>query len=54
VRFPFIAAIGAGILSLISFSHDNMLLASIVIGTLILIAREKLVKENIHGKQDIQ
>jgi 4-azaleucine resistance transporter AzlC len=54
VRFPFIAAIGAGILSLILFSPDNMLLASIVIGTLILIAREKLVKENIHGKQDIQ
>lgn len=40
-RFPFIAAVGAGALSLILFSSDNMLLASIVLGTLILIGREK-------------
>jgi len=40
-RFPFLAALGAGALSLVLFSPDNMLLASIVIGTLILIGREK-------------
>ncbi|MDY0129228.1 MAG: AzlC family ABC transporter permease [Methanosarcina vacuolata] len=40
-RFPFIAAVGAGALSLILFSSDNMLLASIILGTLILIGREK-------------
>lgn len=54
VRFPFIAAVGAGILSLMFFRPENMLLASIIIGTLILIAREKFVKENLHVKQDIQ
>lgn len=41
VRFPFIAAVGAGVLSLVLFSSDNMLLASIVLGTLVLIGREK-------------
>ncbi len=53
VRFPFIAAIGAGIFSLIFFRPENMLLASIVLGTLILITREKLVKENLRGKQNM-
>ncbi|HWQ47459.1 MAG TPA: AzlC family ABC transporter permease [Methanosarcina sp.] len=43
-RFPFIAAVGAGALSLTLFSPDNMLLASIVLGTLILIGREKLTQ----------
>jgi len=51
IRFPFIAAIAAGILSLIFFSSENMLLASIILGTLILIAREKFLKENLPGKQ---
>jgi 4-azaleucine resistance transporter AzlC len=45
-RFPFIAAIGAGIFSLLFFRPEDMLLASIVLGILILIAREKLVKKN--------
>lgn len=40
-RFPFIAAMGAGTLSLIFFSPDNMLLASIILGTFILMGREK-------------
>jgi 4-azaleucine resistance transporter AzlC len=44
VRFPFIASIAAGILSLIFFRSENMLLASIVLGILILIAREKFTK----------
>ncbi len=39
-RFPFLAALNAGALSLVFFSPDNMLLASIVLGTLILIGRE--------------
>jgi 4-azaleucine resistance transporter AzlC len=43
-RFPFLAALGAGALSLILFSPDNMLLASIVLGTLILIGREKSIQ----------
>jgi 4-azaleucine resistance transporter AzlC len=46
VRFPFVAAIGAGITSLIFFRSENMLLASIILGTIILIAREKFVKGN--------
>ena len=41
VRFPFIVAIGAGTLSLIFFRSENMLLASIVLGTIILIIRER-------------
>ncbi len=40
-RFPFLAAVGAGALSIIFFSPDNMLLASIILGTLILMGREK-------------
>ena len=54
VRFPFIAAIGAGIFSLIFFGSEHMLLASIVLGTIILIAREKLVKGKLYGKQNEQ
>jgi 4-azaleucine resistance transporter AzlC len=46
VRFPFVAAIGAGIFSLMFFRPEDMLLTSIILGTLILIAREKLVKKN--------
>ncbi|AKB28802.1 Branched-chain amino acid transport protein [Methanosarcina siciliae T4/M] len=42
VRFPFVAAVGAGAVSLILFSPDNMLLISIILGIMILIAREKL------------
>ena len=45
VRFPFIAAVGAGILSLLFFGPENMLLTSIVLGSIILIAREKFVRE---------
>ncbi|WP_292388072.1 AzlC family ABC transporter permease [Methanosarcina sp. UBA5] len=52
-RFPFIAAIGAGALSLILFSPDNMLLASIVLGTLILIVREKSMQRT-QREQKIQ
>ncbi len=44
-RFPFIAAVSAGTLSLILFNPDNMLLASIVLGTLILIGREKSMQK---------
>ncbi|MDD3316941.1 MAG: AzlC family ABC transporter permease [Methanosarcina sp.] len=44
-RFPFIAALGAGAFSLIIFSPDNMLLASIILGTLILMAREKSMQK---------
>lgn len=47
VRFPFVAAVGAGATSLILFSPDNMLLISIILGTLILIGREKMMQENI-------
>ncbi len=39
-RFPFLAALNAGALSLVFFSPYNMLLASIVLGTLILIGKE--------------
>ena len=49
VRFPFVAAVGAGVASLILFSPDNMLLASIILGALILMGREKLLMQgNIH------
>jgi len=47
VRFPFIAAVGAGVTSLILFSPEKMLLISIILGTLILIGREKLGKGNL-------
>lgn len=55
-RFPFLAALGAGAFSLIVFSPDNMLLVSIVIGTLILIGREKSMQriQRIQGIQGIQ
>ncbi len=43
-RFPFIAAIGAGVISIVLFNPKNMLLVSILIGTLILAAHEKIVK----------
>ncbi|MDP2215854.1 MAG: AzlC family ABC transporter permease [Methanolobus sp.] len=43
-RFPFMAAIGAGVISLMLFSPENMLLFSIVIGTLILMVHEKITK----------
>jgi len=43
--FPFLVALSAGALSLVLFSPDNMLLASIVLGTLILIGREYLVQK---------
>jgi len=43
-RFPFMAAIGAGVLSLLLFSPDNMLLLSIVIGTFILVMYERTTK----------
>ena len=46
VRFPFLTAAGAGALSLILFSPDNMLLISIILGTLILMGREKLMQKN--------
>ncbi|WP_048192982.1 AzlC family ABC transporter permease [Methanococcoides methylutens] len=45
-RFPFMAAMGAGIISLMLFSPENMLLFSIFIGTLILIAHERFVQED--------
>ena len=44
IRFPFMAAIGAGVISLMLFSPENMLLFSIVIGTLILMVHEKITK----------
>ncbi len=40
-RFPFMAALGAGVVSLLLFSPENMLLLSIILGTLVLIAHEK-------------
>ncbi len=43
--FPFLAAVCAGALSLLLFSPDNMLLASIIFGTLILMGREKSMKK---------
>jgi len=45
VRFPFITAVVAGTFSLIFFGPQNILLTSTVIGSMILIAREKIVKE---------
>ncbi|WP_440951893.1 AzlC family ABC transporter permease [Methanococcoides sp. FTZ1] len=45
-RFPFMAAMGAGVISLLLFSPDNMLLLSIFIGTFILIAYERFVRNN--------
>ncbi|PAV12717.1 branched-chain amino acid ABC transporter [Methanosarcina spelaei] len=52
-RFPFIAAVGAGTLSLIMFSSDNMLLASIILGTLILIGKEKSMQRT-QREQEMQ
>ncbi|WP_321420542.1 AzlC family ABC transporter permease [uncultured Methanomethylovorans sp.] len=43
-RFPFIAAIIAGVISILLFSPKNMLLISILIGTLILVAHEKIIQ----------
>lgn len=43
-RFPFIAAVLAGMISIVLFSPKNMLLVSILIGTLILVAHEKIVQ----------
>jgi 4-azaleucine resistance transporter AzlC len=54
VRFPFIAAVGAGAISLILFSPDNMLLISIILGTLILMGREKMVPGNMHVDKEIR
>ncbi|WP_440955219.1 AzlC family ABC transporter permease [Methanosarcina sp. Mfa9] len=42
-RFPFMAALGAGVVSLVIFSPENMLLLSIILGTFILIAHEKFM-----------
>ncbi|SET01411.1 4-azaleucine resistance probable transporter AzlC [Methanococcoides vulcani] len=46
-RFPFMAAMGAGVISLMLFSPDNMLLFSIFIGTLILMAHERFVQDDL-------
>lgn len=46
-RFPFMAAMGAGVISLLLFSPDNMLLFSIFIGTLILMAHERFVQDDL-------
>jgi len=43
-RFPFIVAVLAGGISLVLFSSENMLLFSILIGTIILIVHEKIVQ----------
>jgi len=53
-RFPFMAAIGAGALSLVLFSPDNMLLASIILGTLILIGKEKSMYGNISMRKGLR
>lgn len=54
VRFPFVAAFGAGIISLIFFKSENMLLVSIILGITVLIAREKFVKGKTYKNQNIQ
>jgi 4-azaleucine resistance transporter AzlC len=54
VRFPFVAAVGAGATSLILFSPDNMLLISIILGTLVLMGREKLVQGNMSVNKGIR
>lgn len=43
-RFPFIAAVLAGFIAIVLFSPKNMLLASILIGALILTAHEKIAQ----------
>ncbi len=53
-RFPFIVAIGAGILSLILFNSDNMLLSSIILGTLVLIGKEKAVQKSLSLRQGVR
>lgn len=50
--FPFLAAVFAGIFSLMFFSPDNMLLISILLGTLILMGREKLVQNEEFRKKN--
>jgi branched-subunit amino acid transport protein AzlD len=54
VRFPFVAAVGAGAASLILFSPDNMLLISIILGTLILMGREKLIQGDLNMNKGIK
>jgi 4-azaleucine resistance transporter AzlC len=54
VRFPFVAAVGAGAASLILFSPDNMLLISIILGTLILIGKEKLMPGDLQVKKGMK
>jgi len=53
-RFPFIAAIGAGTLSLMLFSSDNMLLSSIILGTLVLVGKEKAVQKSLNLRNEIR
>jgi len=54
VRFPFVAAVGAGAASLILFSPDNMLLISIILGTLILMGKEKLIQGDLNVNKGIK
>jgi 4-azaleucine resistance transporter AzlC len=54
VRFPFVAATGAGVLSLIFFSPENMLLISIILGTLVLMGREQMAQGNLHVSKRIK
>ncbi len=49
VVFPFIAAIGAGVISMLLFEPDNMLLLSIIIGTIILIVYERTISHRKSG-----
>jgi 4-azaleucine resistance transporter AzlC len=46
VRFPFLAAVVAGVLSLMFSRPENFLLTAIILGTLILVSREKLAKNH--------
>lgn len=54
--FPFVAAVCAGALSLMFFSPENMLLVSIILGTLILVGKEKLMQVGMQKgrSQDFQ
>lgn len=54
VHFPFIAAVGSGVLSLVLFNPENMLLASIILGTLILSLREKSVQKNMRNGKEVR
>lgn len=49
-RFPFIAAVLAGLIAIVLFSPKNMLFVSILTGTLILAAYEKMV----HFKRSVR